>query len=298
MSSKDTKVIVFLAFGSEKICNQAILCILTLYFHSQENFAQYRIVIYTDNGSIFTNHLKGIPLTIELLTKQELDRFKGTINYIFRAKVFIIKDCLQKYKQDVIFLDSDVLFTKAPEALFQRISKEVNIMHMNEFDLYEAGNYEDINWLRLRKGIRENTFLIKGKKVEIPFSTRVWNSGVIGTSVANIALLDDILELMDQLYSKAKYYAAEQFAFAYIFQTESSIIPADEYIFHYWPYKHIYNNHIKAFLKNNAGLPLPAKAQKTQEFIDQLHHLPSPEPTFIKNMLKRLQRSANILMHG
>jgi hypothetical protein len=46
--------------------------------------------------------------------------------------------------------------------------------------------------------------------------------------------MPDVIQLTDQFYAKSSWHISEQIAFSLILQTRGKLLPATDYIYHYW----------------------------------------------------------------
>ncbi|ALI99754.1 hypothetical protein [Rufibacter tibetensis] len=300
MNKKDNIVILFLAYGASNLYYQVVFCILTMFYHLNGKFNNIEIVIYTDKLKVFRKFLKGIPVSIELLSKEDIKEYKGPMNFVHRVKTCVLQDCFIKYKKDIFYMDGDTFFWKNPIPLFARISKEVSIMNTNEFDLNEGGGFEDINWVTLRRVLKENQFSLKGKNFKIPLTARMWNAGVTGISYDNAHLVEDVLNLTDQIFSKSSLFSAEQFSLSYILQQETQLTTSEDYVEHYWPNngKRKWDFAFHSFFKENGNAPIDVLAKKAFELTNKSGELIVPEVSLSEKTLSKLKLIARIIIKG
>jgi hypothetical protein len=299
------KVILYQAYGLNYIYNQVLFSILTLHHHVQGNFEGFKVVIYTDKPEIFLKYSNEIPISTELLTKKNLEEYRGESGFVHRVKICIIQDCFTKYKSDIFYLDSDTYFTKPPHSLLGKIDADTSIMNSDDYDLLSADDlYENKDWLLIRRAIRGYEYDIAGKKITIPLTTRMWNAGVIGMSVENKSLLEPILNLCDQIYANKKVFTAEQFSFSYYLQNETKLITSEDIIFHYWKYfkpfnwREIYTHHFKIFFKKYQKAPVKEQASQAYELTLRHAALKAPKKTFIDKIINRLDKIAQVIIKG
>jgi hypothetical protein len=302
--------IVFLAYGSQKSYQQVIFCILTLHYHLKGNYGTNSIIIYTDNDSIYNKYLTDIPVIIEPLTIEQINKYKGKHNFIHRVKTCICIEYFAKYKKDLFYLDGDTFFLKNPTPLFDKVKKGTSIMNDDEYGLDEADYIIESlpHWLMLRKAIRENTFTIKNEKVTIPYTTRMWNAGVTGLSYQDEGLLVNVLELTDQLYEKTGVLYSEQFALSYILQNHTRLANSEDYILHYWRKafektineQKIFDNYLDLFFKENTALSTAVLTQKAYELSIKYNELPPliKKASASKRMMLRIKMMTKIAIKG
>lgn len=299
------KIILYQAYGSKEIYKQVYFSLLTLYYHAREDFNQILIVVYTDNPTFFEKFLNSMPLAIEILSPVIIREFKGKNDFVHRVKIYIIKDCFEKFRLDIFYLDSDTYFKESPIRLLQQITPELSIMNSDDYNLISADPlYENMDWLAIRRVISENKYLINHEWVKIPLTTRMWNAGVIGLAYKNSHLLDLILDLTDQIYSKSKVFTAEQFAFSFFLQQNTNLINSGDVVFHYWPnfekmlWKQTYDYHIKKMYKKNLGNTIDTMSKEAYKLSLMHTQMRLPEKNIFQKISHRLKLSFKVLLKG
>lgn len=248
--------IAYLAYGLESTKYQAILSIYTLYHHIGEANKDFLFVIYTDSDrQVLDKYLQGFPVRLEILTKEQVKEFRGPDNYVFRLKPSIIKDYFSKYKQNLLYMDTDTFFRRDPKALLASIAPGHSIMNVEEYNFVDAGAVEPMHWFTMRQGLKQHTYTVNGEQVAIPLATMMWNAGIIGLSQADAKVVDLYISLTDEMFARCKSFIVEQFVASYVLQLTTQLRSTEDYIDHYWPkgIKHTFNVRIPGFLKENEG---------------------------------------------
>ena len=239
-----------------------------------------------------------MPISTEPLTKEILAKYKGELNFVHRVKICTMQDCFTKYKSDIFYLDSDTYFTKTPLPLLEKITAGTSIMNSNDYDLLSADDlYENMDWLLIRRAIRNYNYTIENKSTKIPLTTRMWNAGVIGISFENAKLLEQILDLCDQIYANKKVFTAEQFSFSYYLQNKMQLVTSEDIIFHYWKYfkpfywREIYNYHFRIFFKRYGKTPIKEQALQAYRLTLQHDQLKAPKKTLFKRITNKIRKN-------
>jgi hypothetical protein len=270
-------IILYIAYGPSHLHKQVILSILTLYYflNKEGELEKINLIIYTDDKEIFEKNLAGISINFEIITPKIIQDYRGHFNHIHRLKIAVIRHCFQKHESNILYVDGDTYFLKSPCELINKISNDISIFHAKEFELIEGASdsqvkaiglgYDPLNFLR--SVIKKNNSSLQEKEYEIEVNTQMWNAGVLGISVDNSVLLDDVLQLTDQISKKSSYFLAEQFAFSHILGKKTTLIPSGEFIYHYWPpdLKESYSSRINIFLEKSSNLTLNCKAESAVE---------------------------------
>jgi lipopolysaccharide biosynthesis glycosyltransferase len=302
---RSDKIILYHVYGQDDLYRQVLFSILTLYHHVQGVFEGMRIVVYTDHTIPFEKLASSLPLSIELLDKETIQKYKGKHHFIHRVKICVLQDCFQKYNSNILYLDSDTYFTKSPIHLLDKINIETSIMNSDDYDLLEADElFENMDWLQIRRAIKNFKYTIEGIERQIPLTTRMWNAGVIGMSFDHLKTLEDILSLTDQIYANKHVFTAEQFAFSYFLQNKSTLISSGDVIFHYWPnfgdknWKSIYSHHIKKFFHKHKFKSIADQASLAYHLSTQHHQLISPTTTLADRITKRVKLVWDVALKG
>jgi hypothetical protein len=290
---------MYLAYGLETTKYQVILSILTLYYQVGIDNKDFFFVIYTDEEhAILDKYLNGLPVKLEVLSKAIVKKFRGPDNYVFRVKSCVIQDFFEKYKRDVLYMDTDTFFTDNPVPLLKSISTGHTIMNVEEYDFADGGAVEPVHWYNLRQALKRHTYSINGEEVKIPIGSMMWNAGIIGLSYKDSGLVQNIIELTDEMYDRCKTFIVEQFTTSYILQTNTHLSSTRNYIDHYWPkeIKNSFNLRIPIFLKENGHKPKLELCEIAFAFAQEVRKIATPyrEPIIdrVKLRLKLIMQVA------
>src|ERR1035438_1092856 len=162
----------------------------------------------------------------------------GSDDLIHRVKIAIIEKASKLYPDHkIIYIDSDTFIIKNISNLLSEIDENTSFMHLFEFEMAKVTD-KTPPWpitLEFSEMVNNNTFLLNGTQAKIPSNSfSSWNAGFIGLHPNHFQYLAQVLELTDQWYGKIRHHGAEQFAFSYILQTNTTLKLADEYCYHYW----------------------------------------------------------------
>lgn len=292
---------IFLVYGDLSVFKQLLFCLLTLHNCLKGDFSNINIVIYTDNIGWFSKYLKMFPILFEPLTKAQIEEYKGAYGHVHRVKTCVIKHCIEKYKTNVFFFDTDIVFNINPWPLIEKLKENVFIMNKDEYDLNRADELEGNIWILLRKVARTKEFTLRDMSFYIPFSTRMWNSGITALAYANKGVLDDILSITDQIYREEPIILAEQFATSYIFQNSGKLIDSENYVFHYWEGKDVFTYHIEKFFHDNEQHDVARLPDTAKHLFDQFHQLSPPaekNKTLFERIFFRIKLTVKVAFKG
>jgi hypothetical protein len=100
----------------------------------------------------------------------------------------------------------------------------------------------------------------------------MFNAGVIGIHEADIALLDEVRHLTDQIYPHVRKGTIEQFAFSACFQLCTELRQSYDVVCHYWPrpYRALFSEELERVLRD------PSISSQEERFRRLLPHQPRP----------------------
>ena len=224
--------IVFLCYGHERVfheCAYALLSLCRLY-HTDE-LKNKEIWIYTDNPEWFKALNSTLPLNYRAVDNITINKWRGSSEFVHRVKIEILKDLTSSKTGNILYVDTDVVFTHRIEKVFADIDAGKLYMHIRESKVSDKANPV----LRKLNNYLEGAQLQQNGK---PLNEMaMWNAGVLGFNTQHNQLLDEVLAFTDTEYPKFPKHVVEQFAFSVYFQDTDDIKAAAPYIFHYWNMK-------------------------------------------------------------
>ena len=230
---QETNHIVFLCYGNERVvqeCTYALLSLSRLYTPAE--LRSMEIWIYTDNPGWFRS-FNDCPLQLRYreVDMATIKQWRGSIDFVHRVKIEVLKDLTKETSGNILYVDTDVVFTHRIDQVFKNINAGQLYMHVQEGVVSNAGN--EI----LRK--LNNYLKAGGKKLDGRHlhEMAMWNAGVLGFNTKHKQLLDEVLAFTDSEYPKFPKHIIEQFAFSVYFQQNGMVKAAAPYIFHYWKLK-------------------------------------------------------------
>lgn len=233
--------VLFHAYGSNEILAECRFALMQLL--QQHDVETICVVLYTDNPLYFKNELEAFSNAItEHITAKQITAWRGEINFVHRVKIKVLQHFFSKYNGSVLYCDTDTYCIQSPATLFANIDNGAFYMHTNEGYIKPTGNLVIKKWHHF---LANNNIQINNKKVANIESISMWNAGVIGIGSQYASLLAEVLAITDSIYPLLPRHTVEQFAFSYVFQNTCTILPADNFIFHYW-----YLKEYRIFLKN------------------------------------------------
>ncbi len=260
MNQSDTAVknfLVFQCYGHEGIffeCARALLSISQR--HTAEEIQQFEIWIYTDNPEWF-RQFSDCPLKLWFRTidSDTIKKWKGSIDFVHRVKIEVLKDFCQTKQGNVIYADTDVEVTKSLIPMWKRIEAGKLYMHT-----YEGYVHHELNPIFKKL----NVFLKTGNAPKYDGNLlnecMMWNAGVLGFHTNQQHILEQVLQFTDSVYTQFPKHIVEQFAFSVYFQKTGKLHTALPYFLHYWNLKEI-RPVLKSFFEHFKGKEWESQVQ-------------------------------------
>jgi len=226
--------IVLQAYGQEGILQECLFALFSFYkLHTEAERQLVSFHIYTDQPAWF-RQFSDCPLDLHFqeVTPELIKKWRGAIDFVHRVKIEVLRDFVTRVTGPVLYLDTDVYFTKSIIPLLQRIENGELFMHVAEGKLSDGANPMMEKLHRFFRS--QNSFMIAGKQELIPLDTVMWNAGVLGFPTRHAALLDQVLSFTDTVHKSFPKHIVEQFAFSYFFAQRGIIHHSANCIVHYW----------------------------------------------------------------
>jgi lipopolysaccharide biosynthesis glycosyltransferase len=269
-----TNYIVFLCYGNESTLHECAYALLSLSrLYRPEELAGYEIWIYTDNPGWFQNFKDcKLPLHYRTIDTATIKLWRGKIDFTHRVKIELLKDLVKDKTGNILYVDSDAVFTHRIDKVFADIEAGKLYMHVNEGVVSDNGNpiLKKLNG-HLQKNV---SMKVNGKPVH---DLAMWNAGVLGFNTKANYLLDEVLTFTDSQYPQFPKHVVEQFAFSVYFQQAGLVKSAASYIVHYWNLKevrqilssffaHFGNSSWDELVRNSQLIQMPVLMQEKGNF--------------------------------
>jgi hypothetical protein len=222
------KIISYFLYGSRaeyklELALSVISALGQELLHAKENSSEkITYCVVTDQEYL------GLSLPVEVLhlERDELAHWTENGFYNHRAKPLATLKLLNHYKCPIAMIDTDTFFIDSPHKIFQRIDNSNSVMHAFEYFLGDQPIWE--NLLRKVHGeISINGYTTNAR-------SPMFNSGVIGLTAENNALLKDAIEVIDRLYALDPVFNIEQFAIGLTLGTKTKLRTSSDIVRHYW----------------------------------------------------------------
>lgn len=244
--------VLYMVFERECLINQTIYSILSLIDEVREQDNLIITILTNFSKEKFENILFLKNLRIDIIDDAELDTWKQN-GYIYNVKIFGIMYYFEKYRENVLFIDSDTIVMKEPDMIYREISKNKCFLNCKYkklkeyFDLqYVADKRRKIDLNELNKAIRfynsfkNSQYIMNNRKYEISPEFCYYNSGVIGLAYENRYILNEVYDLCNILWNEYQFVMSEEFAYSYILTKEKKqIFETKDLLIHYYSFKWI-----------------------------------------------------------
>jgi hypothetical protein len=244
---KAIRRILYFAHGAEWFVQEAAYSILSLW--RLPDAKDFEVVVVTDRGERLSE-LLGAREGLRILSPGAdlLESWRGPQSYVHRQKPLAIqwgaRQTAPSGRDPFLFVDSDTVFTRSPAVIFELIEAGAVVLDEPERKLHDPGTHSH---LRLHRACRDRTFSVRGRTKPISPHIQLWNSGVLGFLAQDLAIFDETIDLIDQLFPLASIRMMEQAALSIVlFDREIPLCSGAPIVFHYHMFKE-FRAHLQSF---------------------------------------------------
>jgi hypothetical protein len=229
-----TNYIITQCYGNEGVfyeCAFALLSLSRLYPTALPTNTE--IWIYTDNPVWFQTFSNcNLPLQYRQIDAATIQAWRGKIDFVHRVKIELLNDFTQDRQGNILYIDTDVVFTWPVNKMLEDIEAGKRYMHTMEGKICDEGNpvLKKLNTYLQANNRKQNN----GQPLN---ALAMWNAGVLGFNTADAAMLNEVLAFTDNEYPQFPKHVVEQFAFSAFFQQAGAVKAAMPCILHYWNLK-------------------------------------------------------------
>jgi len=239
--------LIYQAYGSPDILNEALFSILS-YLRQP---AGATVLVYTDNPAHFRAVLGEAPgVAYVPIEPAQWQAWRGDIGFVHRVKIMVLQHAAAHYAGNLLYVDTDTIFTQSPAGIFYLLSQGQRFMHLSEGRL-DNGNALNRKINRVLQA--RNAPVLAGGPIAP--STQMYNAGVLGLRSTDASLLAEVLALTEQLYRHYPKHVMEQLAFSVVWARSGTVQEAAPWVYHYWNLKEI-RPALGALLAPQPGRPL------------------------------------------
>lgn len=247
--------VVYLAYGPPRFVWISAFSALT-FMRVADQLPASRVVVYTDRPGVF----RRFGVACDLIPLSALcDEIPA---YHFRMKLTAMQHATDTYPGNVLFVDGDTYFTAPPTQQFRALHDGHAVMHVPDCQL---GSPQCATVLDLEKLDAAGTGSQRLPRLK-DWPEWIWNSGVIGIAEASKHLIPDVLAACDEIYAGTDSHISEQMAWTLVLSRTSTIVDAEDVVYHYWHSKEELMHEIVSFLRRNRRLPPLELATRAYEF--------------------------------
>ncbi len=246
-----TRYLVLVFGEAESHAWQANLAALSLLAHAP---APMEVVIASDRPQRYAWLCRDPRVRVHVVDQATMAAWRGAHGFFWRIKLECIRSQIDG-SAAVVYLDSDVLARRDLAPLVERLARGEVAMHEPEQRLASSK----------RRGDRALYALTGGKSwggLAVDQGTVMWNAGVVGVGPAGKELVERALGTCDTLCAGiGNHTLNEQFSLSLALAATGRLIPAKEWLDHYWGNKPGYQTAITQQLSDMliAGMS-PAEA--------------------------------------
>ena len=234
--SQPRSYIVLQCYGIESVfleCTFALLSLSRLY--KPEDLSNTEIWIYTDNPGWFTSFKNcWLPLHYRVVDKALVQQWRGEIDFVHLVKIELLLYFIKEREGNVLYCDTDIIFTHKFDAICQGVTAGNLYMHMMEGKVSDKANPLLTKLNNFLRGA--NLPPVNNQQL---YNFNMWNAGVLGFSTRYRQLLTDALRFTDEMHPRFPKHIIEQFAFSVQFQSVAEVKAALPFIIHYWNFKEV-----------------------------------------------------------
>jgi hypothetical protein len=224
--------LIYQAYGNPDILNEALFSLLS-YLRQP---ACATAVIYTDNPAHFQAVLGELAsIAYVTIPASQWREWRGEIDFVHRVKIKVLQHATTHYVGQLLYVDTDTIFTLPLASLFAALERGERFMHLNEGRL---GDGNSLNRKINRALQRANGSPALGGRIIGP-QTQMYNAGVLGFRSRDAPLLAEVLTLTEQLYLLYPKHVMEQLAFNVVWAQAGPVYEATKWVHHYWDLKEI-----------------------------------------------------------
>jgi len=214
---------VTLAYGDAPgVYRQSLMLLVSLVAHAPR---PYELVVATDRPELYVWF--GTRIEIEYLDTPRLDSWRGPDPFSMRQKIALLQVV---WPQDgyIVLLDADLIATADLSPFVDALGRGQLFMHKRE---YQFGRTRRIGNRRLWQSLRGRSF----GAWQVAEEDAMWNSGVVGVSAGDRALVDQALELYETMGAAGvRHFATEQLVESLVLGRTGRLHAAEPWFAHYW----------------------------------------------------------------
>jgi len=231
---KQKNYIVTQCYGNEGVFYECAFALLSMSRLYGDGFlSNTEVWIYTDKPEWFSRFADcPLPLHFRKMDEATITQWKGSNSFVHRLKIELLRDLVKDKQGNILYMDTDVVWTHTIDDMLVRIGSGALYMHVQE-GLINDGSNPVLK--KLSAFLKTSTEI---KAIDPKMAAHyMWNAGVLGFNTTHGHVLEKVLALTDKIYPLYPKHVVEQFAFSYCFANKAHIKAAAPCILHYWNLK-------------------------------------------------------------
>ncbi|RTQ53218.1 hypothetical protein EJV47_00295 [Hymenobacter gummosus] len=251
--------LIYQAYGSPAVFTELLFSVLSLLRVTPRGDGM-KVLIYTDNRAALEQVLsKDAPVLYEQIDAAQWREWRGDIDFVHRAKLKVLEHAAAHYSGNLLYMDTDTVFTQDPTPLFAQIEAGHPVFHISEGTLSQ-GNVLN---RKIYRRLRGQTFRVGARSFTVPAETMMYNAGMAGFRSRDAGGISEILAVTEALYRFYPKHVMEQLAFSLELPKLGTVVEGAAYVVHYWNIKAEVRPLLDTFFEKYRALPAEELAQLT-----------------------------------
>ncbi|SHK29921.1 hypothetical protein [Hymenobacter psychrotolerans] len=251
--------IIYQAYGSPIVFTELLFSILSL-LRVTPRTDEIRVLVYTDNPVAIEKVLgPDAPILYQLVAAAQWQEWRGIIDFVHRAKLKVLEHAAAHYPGNLLYVDTDTVFTQDSAQLFAQIEAGRPVFHVSEGTL-RGGNVLN---RKIYRRLRGQQFNANGRSFTVPADTMMYNAGMAGFRSRDAQVISDIIAVTEALYRYYPKHVMEQLAFSLELPKLGTVVEGEAYVVHYWNIKAEVRPMLEAFFAKYQGRPAKELANLT-----------------------------------
>lgn len=217
--------LAYLAYGASPNHQlELTYSVLSVLRFLQQDPPDIRILLICDEA----NRRPDLPVDELIIPDLQLREWQMDGQYAHAAKPNALAHVLRRFGLPTVLIDTDTILNHHPDQLFARLAPSKALLHTCEGPL-SALTAQAAAWKQLIEGSG-------GRIADYPvsWSTKMYNSGVIGLCPQDVAVLEDSLRLIEAIRAEVEVFTAEQLAVSIASSSRLEIATCEDLVTHYW----------------------------------------------------------------
>ncbi|WP_375427112.1 hypothetical protein [uncultured Sphingomonas sp.] len=216
------KTLAYLLYGNRREYQlELTLSIASLLRHLQKQPSKVQIVLICDRESVRSD----LPIECRIIEPSQFANWTRRGSYNHAAKVGALTMMLENSDGPVALIDTDTIFMKHPDELFERVKPGCSVMQADDRPIGELDFWSSLL----------NTCPPDLLDFEINPNSPMKNSGVIGVDQADAYAIKEASDLMFAMHDIEPVFNIEQFAVTCALAKNTILTVVPDLVHHYWP---------------------------------------------------------------